>query len=47
MRIATEKTFGPVAPVMTFEELKEAVEISNSAKYGLAVYVVSADSNRA
>lgn len=47
IRIAKEKTFGPVAPVNAFEDLKAAVEISNSAKYGLAVYVLSGDIDRA
>ena len=39
MRIAQEETFGPVAPIMTFGTLDEALEIANETKYGLTAAV--------
>jgi succinate-semialdehyde dehydrogenase / glutarate-semialdehyde dehydrogenase len=39
MRIAKEETFGPVAPVMTFATLDEALEIANETEYGLTASV--------
>lgn len=33
--MAREETFGPVAPIMTFATLDEAIEISNQGPYGL------------
>ncbi len=35
MDIARREIFGPVMPIMTFDNLEEAVEISNSSEYGL------------
>jgi succinate-semialdehyde dehydrogenase / glutarate-semialdehyde dehydrogenase len=39
MRIAQEETFGPVAPIMTFGSLDEALAIANETKYGLTASV--------
>jgi acyl-CoA reductase-like NAD-dependent aldehyde dehydrogenase len=39
MLIAQEETFGPVAPIMTFETLDEALEIANETRYGLTASV--------
>jgi acyl-CoA reductase-like NAD-dependent aldehyde dehydrogenase len=39
MRIAQEETFGPVAPVMSFRTLDEALEIANATDYGLTASV--------
>jgi acyl-CoA reductase-like NAD-dependent aldehyde dehydrogenase len=39
MRIAQEETFGPVAPIMTFSSLDEALEIANETQYGLTASV--------
>ena len=39
MRIAQEETFGPVAPIMTFGHLDEALEIANETDYGLTASV--------
>ncbi len=39
MRIAKEETFGPVAPVMTFRTLDEALAIANETDYGLTASV--------
>ena len=39
MRIAQEETFGPVAPIMTFSTLDEALAIANETEYGLTASV--------
>ena len=39
MRIVQEETFGPVAPVMTFSTLDEALAIANETEYGLTASV--------
>jgi succinate-semialdehyde dehydrogenase/glutarate-semialdehyde dehydrogenase len=39
MRIAKEETFGPVAPIMTFRTLDEALEVANETDYGLTASV--------
>jgi betaine-aldehyde dehydrogenase len=46
MTIAQEEIFGPVLCVMPFENEKEAIEIANGTKYGLASALWSADVNR-
>ncbi|ASN06815.1 NAD-dependent succinate-semialdehyde dehydrogenase [Virgibacillus necropolis] len=43
MDIMHEETFGPVAPITSFKEIKEAVEIANSTPYGLAAYFFTND----
>ncbi len=39
MRIAKEETFGPVAPIIPFDTLDEALEIANSTEFGLTAAV--------
>lgn len=39
MEIAREETFGPVAPIIRFDERDEAVEIGNATRYGLQAAV--------
>ena len=46
MRIATEETFGPVAPVFRFTEESEAVALANATESGLAAYFFSKDAAR-
>ncbi|MGA7326493.1 MAG: NAD-dependent succinate-semialdehyde dehydrogenase [Rhodomicrobium sp.] len=46
MRLATEETFGPVAPLFRFKEEQEAIEFANSTPYGLAAYFYSRDVGR-
>jgi succinate-semialdehyde dehydrogenase/glutarate-semialdehyde dehydrogenase len=38
-----EEVFGPVAPVMSFATLDEAVELANGTEYGLAAYAFTRD----
>jgi len=46
MLITTEETFGPVAPIITFENDKEVVRLANQSQYGLASYFYSRDIGR-
>jgi acyl-CoA reductase-like NAD-dependent aldehyde dehydrogenase len=39
MAIAKEETFGPVAPIMTFRDLDQALAIANETDYGLTAAV--------
>lgn len=39
MRIAQEEVFGPVATVMTYDTIDEAVEIANGTPYGLSMTI--------
>jgi succinate-semialdehyde dehydrogenase/glutarate-semialdehyde dehydrogenase len=34
-----EETFGPVAPIITFSNVDEAIDIANSSKYGLSAAI--------
>ncbi|WP_042353081.1 NAD-dependent succinate-semialdehyde dehydrogenase [Bacillus massiliigorillae] len=43
MKIMQEETFGPVAPLISFKEIEDAVEIANSTPYGLAAYFFTND----
>jgi succinate-semialdehyde dehydrogenase/glutarate-semialdehyde dehydrogenase len=47
MLVAREETFGPVAPVIAFEEEDEVVERANSTEYGLAAYIYTDDMKKA
>ncbi|TRZ36886.1 NAD-dependent succinate-semialdehyde dehydrogenase [Niallia circulans] len=46
MKIATEETFGPVAPLFDFETEEEAVALANNTVYGLAAYFYTNDVSR-
>jgi succinate-semialdehyde dehydrogenase / glutarate-semialdehyde dehydrogenase len=37
-RVMNDEPFGPIAPVVSFSELSEALELANSLPYGLAAY---------
>ncbi|MBN9161342.1 MAG: aldehyde dehydrogenase family protein, partial [Myxococcales bacterium] len=43
MRIASEETFGPVAPVFRFETEEEALALANATESGLAAYFFAND----
>lgn len=38
MKIAHEETFGPVAPLFSFDTLDEVIEMANDSEFGLAAY---------
>ncbi|HLR43131.1 MAG TPA: NAD-dependent succinate-semialdehyde dehydrogenase [Pseudogracilibacillus sp.] len=43
MLIMHEETFGPVAPITSFQDLDEAIQIANDTPYGLAAYFFTND----
>ncbi|NTV27176.1 MAG: NAD-dependent succinate-semialdehyde dehydrogenase [Methanothrix sp.] len=43
MRVMQEETFGPVAPIMEFKTVDEAIALANDTEYGLAAYVFTND----
>ncbi|WP_022683523.1 NAD-dependent succinate-semialdehyde dehydrogenase [Sphingobium bisphenolivorans] len=47
MLLASEETFGPVAPVFRFEEEQDAVALANGTPFGLAAYFYTDDLHRA
>ncbi len=47
MRLASEETFGPVAPIFRFETEEEALAIANGTPFGLAAYFYTTDMARA
>ncbi|ADW18964.1 succinate semialdehyde dehydrogenase [Desulfobulbus propionicus DSM 2032] len=46
MLIASDETFGPVAPLFSFKDDQEAVALANNTPYGLAAYFYSRDIGR-
>ncbi|MHB8958783.1 MAG: NAD-dependent succinate-semialdehyde dehydrogenase [Candidatus Limnocylindrales bacterium] len=46
MKIMTEETFGPVAPVIRFSTEADAISQANDSPYGLAAYVYTQDASR-
>jgi len=47
MRLASEETFGPVAPVFRFRTEEEALDLANATPFGLASYFYTDDLHRA
>ena len=47
MLIYREETFGPVAPVITFDEDDDILAMANDTHYGLAAYIYTRDLSRA
>jgi len=46
MKIQTEETFGPVAPLRKFSTEEEVIELANDSIYGLAAYFFTRDASR-
>lgn len=46
MLITYEETFGPVAPIIPFENDEEVIELANNSQFGLASYFYSRDIGR-
>lgn len=46
MKVATEETFGPLAPVFRFETVDEAIDMANATEFGLAAYFYARDYRR-
>jgi lactaldehyde dehydrogenase/glycolaldehyde dehydrogenase len=42
-RVMLEETFGPVTPIIGFDEMDEALEMANDSRYGLSAYIFSRD----
>lgn len=43
MKIMREETFGPVAPIMAFDQVEEAIDYANDSPYGLVAYLYTKD----
>ncbi|MES2323545.1 MAG: NAD-dependent succinate-semialdehyde dehydrogenase [Pseudomonadota bacterium] len=46
MQVATEETFGPLAPLFRFKTEKEVIAMANDTEFGLAAYFYSRDIGR-
>ncbi|OMH26249.1 NAD-dependent succinate-semialdehyde dehydrogenase [Motiliproteus sp. MSK22-1] len=46
MRVYKEEIFGPVAPVFSFKDEAEAIQMANDTEYGLAAYFYARDLGR-
>ncbi len=43
MKIYSEETFGPVAPVIPYDDPEQVIDLANDTSYGLAAYVYTRD----
>ncbi|CAG1016213.1 MAG: NAD-dependent succinate-semialdehyde dehydrogenase [Rhizobiaceae bacterium] len=46
MKILSEETFGPVAPLIAFDTVDDAIEMANDTEFGLASYFYARDLSR-
>jgi acyl-CoA reductase-like NAD-dependent aldehyde dehydrogenase len=42
-RVATEETFGPIAPIVAIDSVDDAIELTNGSPYGLLAAIFTAD----
>jgi aldehyde dehydrogenase (NAD+) len=47
MKVFTDQTFGPVAPIMIVDDAEEALAMANNSKYGLSAGIITNDFNYA
>jgi len=47
MKVMKDETFGPLLPVLSYDDVEEAIELANSGEYGLSGAVYTADMNEA
>jgi aldehyde dehydrogenase (NAD+) len=47
MRLFTDQTFGPVAPIIVVNDAEEALAVANNSKYGLSSGILTSDFTRA
>jgi len=46
MKVATEETFGPLAPIFKFKDEAQAITMANDTEFGLAAYFYTRDIGR-
>jgi len=46
MKVVQDETFGPVLPIMKFDNVQEAIEKANDCIYGLAGYVYTKNTRK-
>ena len=46
MKVAREETFGPLAPLFSFDTDEQAIQMANDTEFGLASYFYSRDVGR-
>jgi lactaldehyde dehydrogenase / glycolaldehyde dehydrogenase len=46
MDIMQQETFGPISPIMAFDDFEEAIALANDTRYGLSAYLFTNDLKR-
>ena len=46
MKVFKEEIFGPISPLMSFQDEQQAIALANDTEYGLAAYFYSRDIGR-